>query len=272
MAWSRLCGAAVLLLALASAPPALAQSAPFPIPVDATCTATSSTLAADTALMDATLTAAQARGYQGLREHLNDLQTVAAHAPACYPEIQQIGDRVIIRIMDDRDISVLTLALLASAARDGRALQVFNERNLYAEAFMYLGSYGVEFHNYDDALQWLDRGLALQPNNQLLLHERASALSGLGRFREAADIFQSMLNNPAITFTVDRALVYRRLGVALIDVPQLDEAEAALRQSLTLDPGNALTQNELDYINELRQGGPTRTLEQTAPLSDVDAK
>lgn len=256
-------------VALLFSPASLAETPDFGVAIDTACTATSSTLDADTAAVDAALAAAQARGYSGLSQHINALRAVADHAPRCYPEVRSRGSAIIIRSESPQEYSTLSLALLAAAAAHGESATVEAERNVYPLAFLYLASHAVEFQRYDDAHRYLDRGLALQPNNQYLLFEKGAALGGQHRFAEAAALFQAMLDNLALSLTLDRARAYRSLGVALIDVPnRLDDAEAALHQSLTLEPGNQLAQSELQYIAQLRAGARQRPFELNAPMSE----
>jgi Flp pilus assembly protein TadD len=49
-----------------------------------------------------------------------------------------------------------------------------------------------------------------------------------------------------------QATALRGIGVSLIELGELDRAETALRESLEVEPGNALAQNELLYISNLR--------------------
>lgn len=269
MTVSRVFAVLSLGFALISAPASFAQTIDIGVPIDTTCTATSSTLEADTAAVDAALAAAQARGYSGLSQHINSLRAVADHAPSCYPEVRANGSAIIIRSESPQEYSALSLALLTAAAARGEVTTVEAERNVYPIALLYLGSHAVEFQRYDDAHRYLDRGLALQPDNQYFLLEKGAALGGQHRFAEAAELFQAMLDNPALSLTLDRARAYRSLGVALIDVPdRLDDAEAALRQSLTLEPGNQLAQSELQYIAQLRAGARQRPFELNAPMSE----
>jgi len=49
-----------------------------------------------------------------------------------------------------------------------------------------------------------------------------------------------------------RAMALRGMGVALIDLHQLDEAERVLFESLEIEPGNQVALHELAYIRDLR--------------------
>jgi tetratricopeptide (TPR) repeat protein len=78
--------------------------------------------------------------------------------------------------------------------------------------------------------------------------------NGLGKFEEALVVYQS-----AEAFSVKkpsqrpyRAIALRGMGFSLIELNRLDEAEQAFKQSLEIDPMNALALNELAYIKNLR--------------------
>jgi Flp pilus assembly protein TadD len=49
-----------------------------------------------------------------------------------------------------------------------------------------------------------------------------------------------------------QAIALRGMGFSLIELNRLDEAERAFKQSLDIDPTNAVALNELAYIKDLR--------------------
>ena len=58
-----------------------------------------------------------------------------------------------------------------------------------------------------------------------------------------------------------RARILRGLGVTLIDMDKLDEAEKTLYQSLKYEGGNQIAINELNYIDKLRDGAEKQPVE-----------
>jgi tetratricopeptide (TPR) repeat protein len=259
--------AATLTFATLSAPCAAAQTAAPTIQffrADESCTATSATQDQDQAIVEAAMTALNRGGYGGLREHLEPLRGVADRTPACYPEMSRRGDVVTLRNEPDQ---ALILAVLATAAVENRATSVDVQPNTYPLALLVLGSNDVEHRRYDQAIAWLDRGLALQPNNQYLNFEKVAAYMGLRRYQDAATLLQALIDNPVLELTLDRGRAYRNLGVVLIDLNRLDEAEAALNESIRREPNNPGARGELEYIAGLRRGEGQRELQLQAPAA-----
>ncbi len=100
-----------------------------------------------------------------------------------------------------------------------------------------------------------------------LFSEKGAALSALKRFDEALATFDTGLQIANLS-DADRARFFRGRGYALTELRRLDDAQKAYEDSLKLDPGNALAQNELQYIARLRAGG----LAEPGTLSVPDAK
>jgi tetratricopeptide (TPR) repeat protein len=221
---------------------------------------------ADQRIVDAAFAALGRGGYAGLNPHIDALTRVMEEAPACYPRFERRGTSVIMRTNDPGEMdSSATLGVLLIAAAEGRQTEIVGGTNIYPGASLLLAAHANEFRRYEEAVAWLDRGLALQPQHQYLISEKAVALNALGRHAEAAALYQDALDHPEFGANQDRARLLRGLGVTLIDLDRLDDAEAALNQSLELQPGNALARNELAYIAELRAGGARRAFELSSP-------
>jgi len=246
-----------------TAPPLFLSAATCDHPADAQQEA-----ADQQAVMDA-LHAMNQNGYDALATHLDALAAVLAHAPACFPEFEHRGDQIIARSEIDASTGI---ALVSAVAAQGQSASLVQGFNIYPYASLLLGSYSDEMHNFDQGVAWLDKGLALQPHEQHLVLEKATALGQLHRFDEQVALLQAELSDPVAGLTLDRVRYERNLGVALIDDNRLDDAEAALRESLRLQPDNPRAQSELDYIAELRAGrtpttaAMTQLLPNNAPL------
>ncbi|MEJ0061349.1 MAG: hypothetical protein WDM79_18080 [Terricaulis sp.] len=252
-----------LALALCAATPAAAQTTPR-ADLAAVCAGFDDIQeAADQRTVEAAIAAFQRGGFAALRENLGALRAVLDHAPACYPAIERRGDDVIIRADDPSNVMILSTLL--TAAVQGRATTVTTRPNTYPSASLILGSYASETGQYAEALVWLDRGLALQPLEQGLTLEKATALAALHRPAEAVAILQAVLDDPAQSLTLDRARFLRNLGIHLIDLNRLDDAEAALNQSIALQADNPIARSELEYIAQLRAGGARQNF-QIIPL------
>jgi tetratricopeptide (TPR) repeat protein len=73
-----------------------------------------------------------------------------------------------------------------------RSLEINGEDNF--EAIFGMSSLQASRHRFGDALTWAKRGAALRPDNPDVLGIKGDALVELGRYREAADTFQAMVD------------------------------------------------------------------------------
>lgn len=213
--------------------------------------------AVDQRTVGSIMSAGQHDGFSAIGRHRADLEAILAHAPACYPQVERRDTRLIVRSIDPQAGLTMTLALTAMAQTQTppQQVSVAVTGNTYPLAALLLGSYLNELHAYPDAIAVLDRGLAMQPSDQYLVTEKVASLVQLHRQQEAADMLQALLADESQAIVLDRGRVERILGETLIDLNRLDEAEAALRESIRVQPQNPNAQHELDYIAGLRSGG-----------------
>jgi tetratricopeptide (TPR) repeat protein len=194
--------------------------------------------------------AVESGGLQALEAHVPSLQRVLDEAPPSYPNIELKDGVVQIRAIDMTDFLVLSLA--AGQAHRGRtAIMAFNT---YPTAAFLLGSIAVAQARPEEALTALNRGLALQPEHDLLVSEKIVATTQLGRHEEAFKLVDQHLQSARIALSPRRALFLRHKGYALIELKRLDEAEASYKAALKLEPNHRGSKNQLAYIKELRKG------------------
>jgi tetratricopeptide (TPR) repeat protein len=161
-----------------------------------------------------------------------------------------------------------TIMALSSAALDKskapNSIQAL--QNPYPSIALYLGSYYDEIGKPADAVRVLDLGLStfsepgvdLGAHIPILLGERGAALNILHRSSEALASYDRALAVPDQPDT-DRARLQRGRGFSLTELNRLDEAEAAYKDSLKLEPGNERAEHELNYIAQLKSGvAPTQ--------------
>jgi tetratricopeptide (TPR) repeat protein len=194
---------------------------------------------------------AMVAGFAGAREFAPKLQAVVANAPASYLIREVVGDTVTVRGALD---SAAALGVVMTAALGGqKSTQVVY--NTYPNAAFLLGSYKIEARDPRGAIEWLDKGLALQPTNLLLVCEKASALFLLQRFGDALALLDEAAAAPDEQFYIaGQARLQRTRGFALVELNRLDEAEAAYKASLVLEPDHGGAKNELTYIAQMRAG------------------
>jgi tetratricopeptide (TPR) repeat protein len=140
-------------------------------------------------------------------------------------------------------------------------------RDPYPFVALLLGSYFNERKRPEEALRWLDLGLALPSQHYAeasaleagLVTERGIALSALHRLAEAVAADDRELTRSPMK-DQDRARLLRNKAFALTDLGELDRAASAYAESLKLEPGNAIALHELEYIRRLKDGQrPTET-------------
>lgn len=122
----------------------------------------------------------------------------------------------------------------------------------YSQAWYLLGFMEVEGKDFVEANKDIDHGLALEPDHPTLLNEKATDLQKPGTWEQALAYSRQVvtLNRCVTKQAMSRA--WRAQGVSLTELGRLDEAENALKESLKVDPGNANTLRELDYVRQMR--------------------
>ncbi len=132
----------------------------------------------------------------------------------------------------------------------------------YPRAFYHMAFMAVEARNHDLAMHCLNEALAMEPDQPLLYCEMALVHSRTGDHERALELYdQSLTMRRGFAPPGVRARAMRGRGVELIELHRLHEAEQSLRDSLRLDPESEIAQNELTYIERLRQGGRAAPLD-----------
>jgi len=209
----------------------------------------------------------QTRGFAGLERNIPKLRQALDNAPESYPVIEPSGDQWIVRADDMGDALMLsTMATLAARKSEpDRQIQVMTQRNAFPPIALLLGSVEVERRNYDAAITYLDRGLAMQPGNWMLLNERLAAMFGQGRWEDGLKAADEALASSDLLLTTHAAYFHRRRGFALVELSRLDEALAAYQSSLETDPDNETALGEIEYIRGLKAGAPATVPQLVAP-------
>jgi len=129
-------------------------------------------------------------------------------------------------------------------------------RSAYPRACYYLGYLLIDHGEFQEAIEWLDKGRAMEPQNPRFLLESGMAYGRMKDHQRSLDCYLQVLDLPSVP-AKQRAVALRQIGVQLIDLGRLDEAERRLRESLDLEPGNANAEKELTYIRQLLSLGAT---------------
>jgi len=137
------------------------------------------------------------------------------------------------------------------------------ESEVYGVAALLLTMNAVEGRQYEDAVRFGTRAVSLMPQSSFVASELASAYQGLRKPDQALAVLDAWLARNTVVSDEDMARIQRSRGFSLIELSRLDEAEAAYRQALKLEPGHKGVQGELDYIDDLRSGAANRDVEIT---------
>lgn len=209
----------------------------------------------------------QRRGHSGLARHIPALRQALDRMPADYGQMVEQDGRTIVRVSDPGDVLIMLTALAASDEKrrqsPGGAAAM---PNVYGDITLMLASDAVETRRYEEGIAYLDRTLKIQPQNWMLLSEKAAALQGLARWEEALTLADDALASPDLLMILHRGPFYRRRGFSLIELGRLDEAKAAYEAALELDPEDANAKRELEYIAQLKAGAPPTEPQVVAPL------
>lgn len=212
----------------------------------------------DLQLLERAMRDVQARGFAGLDRHLPELRRALDGAPAAYPQMEQRGKgEWILRSDDLGETMVLATVIQSMAGGEGlSAVTVRRQANVYPLIALILGSEAVERRRFDEAVKVLDRGLALQDDDWMLLKEKASALQSGGRHDEALAVLDQALASDSLRILMNAGPLHRGRGFSLIEQGRLKDARAAYDEALELDPEDEHAKRQLAYIDGLEAGQP----------------
>jgi tetratricopeptide (TPR) repeat protein len=179
------------------------------------------------------------------------LHEVVARTPPDYWNEREVDGTLYLKLWTKEDF--LCLAMRDQAA--GRARKVVWLFNAYPRAHHYLACVRLERGDLDGAIAACDAGLRLEPESGQLMLEKSCALRVKRDFEGALALAAGVVNRPERHLPRILAAALRAMGVCMIGLDRLDEAEIALQGSLTLDPDSGFARNELRYIGQLRLGG-----------------
>jgi tetratricopeptide (TPR) repeat protein len=158
------------------------------------------------------------------------------------------------------------LMYLLNAARDERSAIVI--KNGWGDGLYLKGYVLVELGRHTEAAEYLSRAIQLSPMNSQYLSEAGHVQQATKQWqlsirtftaaKEAAENFSPEERKP-----LELARALRGIGFSLIELGQLDEAEAQFKESQQHEPRNRTAMSELQYIAQLRKamvkGSPVAT-------------
>jgi len=262
----------LLAFALAVAAPAWAQTsqppaqAPLPsLPWDK-----------DRALLQSVTPELRGGGIKALAPHVAEFEAALVNGKQYFPDGMLVDGRRYIPVDGRQEALMVVIKAALGVNRDsGTATQVTAVNNPYPAIGKLLATYYDEIGRMEDGIRVLDEGLALSPEPDAkagqmvisLLGEKGFALAALKRYPDALAVYEqgiALKDTPPL----ERAILYRGKGLIMTETNRLDDAEAAYRESLKLDPGNPRAENELRYIAGLRAGRPKTAVEMILPRGE----
>lgn len=207
-------------------------------------------------VLDASMMDLKSGGIRALKDHVPAIEQALAGGKAAIAAAAAAG----FELADGTQEMLVVMGSL----KPPRGVEVSAMDNPYPALALYLGSYYNDIGKPDDALRVLDLGLTLFVVDGIhigahwpgLMFERGAALVGLKRWTDVLSAYDDVLKEIPDMQPAMQARFDRGRGFALTELGRLDDAEAAYRESLELEPGNARALAELDYIAKLRAGGP----------------
>jgi tetratricopeptide (TPR) repeat protein len=171
------------------------------------------------------------------------LQTVIAAVPAGWKPARRVDGGLAVAAWAPEDLVPYL---------DGKEGAVTWVAPSYSRAYYLLAFIAVERHDLPTATMLLDASLALEQHPDAMT-ERALLAQQARTLDLALDLYTKVSIADRGT-DLQRARAWRGRGSVLIDMNRLDDAEAAYRTSLELQPDHHLALQQLDYIAKRRTG------------------
>jgi tetratricopeptide (TPR) repeat protein len=179
------------------------------------------------------------------------LKEVIANTPENYENEEADGEGIAIKFWSMNDF--MHYVSWMQDQETERAVKWIG--NAYPRAYYYLGFLCVKQKQFTQAVEYLDKGRSLDPENPKFLFEKAQALIHLGNKDAALALYDQVVEVGPYVSQSDLAVARRGCGFVLIEMGKLDNAETAFQASLELDPESEIAHSELNYIAHLREGG-----------------
>lgn len=138
--------------------------------------------------------------------------------------------------------------------KQGQNQAVIWIKSAYPRAYYFLGFLKIKTKQYEEAIEYLEKGRKLEPTNPKFNFEQAQALFGLQRYSEALKLYEDIKELGPHISKYDLAKALTGKGSTLLEIGELEAAEAAYSQSLQFEPHNYLVMSKLKYIQDLRNG------------------
>lgn len=152
------------------------------------------------------------------------------------------------------DISIYPMAITQEGAQQAGGVLVNAD---WCSALYHRGYILNDRKQFQEAVTALERVAAMAPYSAHYLNELGFSYQQLGQIERSMETYKRAEMAAKFTNegrgTADEARALRGQGYEFIELGKLDDAEAAYRRSIEIDPDNATAKHELDYIAEQRR-------------------
>lgn len=206
----------------------------------------------DTELARKALEAMQSGGVDKTWRLLPELEAALARAPDVPSLPERCGDTIY--IYSDDIVQLLTMTAHVTGTPELSKVSVVQRAALpYGTLGYIVGWLYYEKKDFGAAHRAFAKGMLNIPDDYVLVAEDSLTLAHMHRSREALELLDKFLAGHPDLADDEKAALQRKRGYVLIELDRNDEAEAAYKESLRLEPGNKTAQGELDYIAQQRK-------------------
>jgi tetratricopeptide (TPR) repeat protein len=124
-------------------------------------------------------------------------------------------------------------------------------KSVYPKAFYYIGYLYFENGEFENAIEFLDKGLKIDRKNPKIMNEKAQCYIKLGKIEKALEIYNKIILSKDSISLSDYALSIRGKGFVMLEENNLIEAKNCYEESLIYEPNNENAQKEIFIIDQL---------------------
>lgn len=143
------------------------------------------------------------------------------------------------------------LAYMLHAANQGKSAVALKSTN-WVEAHYMKGYALLESKRLDEAKVSLEGAVEMSPYNSQYVSELAYLYGQEGDWKRSHELFEAALDHAAFTPEAsqlgDKSRACRGSGYALVELARMEDAEKKYLQCLALDPRDASSQRELEWV------------------------
>jgi tetratricopeptide (TPR) repeat protein len=196
------------------------------------------------------------------------LESLVAHMPSNWTVCEETDNAYIRAFWNEEELA----AYRSYAERNGFGKSITNVPPPYPRAYSCLAYLATEDDAFEEALEFLNIALTLEPDNTNLMCQKALVLNLCGKHEQAVAQYEQAVNCRTWSPAWKIATALRGQAIALVQLGRFDEAETALLCSLTHQPkanGDADAKEQIEYVEEAVRTGRER---QAGPNDAGDAR